>query len=118
MSKEVKMKKDTRSKCGTTMEAKLSNGKLSMLTKLRRNKPRDWLKTSDSMPTDHSTSDQECHSRELWQCTAMPICISKDGRPTTTHKCSGLIQSARPSEIRTGRDMPLQSHQMETPEDT
>jgi len=41
------------------------SGLSSMLTNQRKTKLRDSMKTSVSISTDHSTSEIECHSREL-----------------------------------------------------
>jgi hypothetical protein len=47
------------------------DGRSSMLTKQRPLELRVSTRNSVSISTDHSTSDQECHSRELLSATVL-----------------------------------------------
>jgi hypothetical protein len=44
---------------------RIKDGRLSILIKLLRQEPRDSIRSSVSISTDHSISDQDFHSREL-----------------------------------------------------
>jgi hypothetical protein len=55
----VKMKNTETLLYGRDMEEPTRDGRSSMLTKQKRFKPRELLETSASMPTDHSTLDQD-----------------------------------------------------------
>jgi hypothetical protein len=48
------------------------DGELSMLTKLKRPRPRDSMKNLASTSTDHSILYQSFHSTELLRCTVIP----------------------------------------------
>ena len=64
---------------GRNMEERTSNGRSSTLIASKTNKPRELLKASVSMPTDHSTSDQDFQCKEsanLLEPTTLP---SRDG---------------------------------------
>jgi hypothetical protein len=63
--KEAKTMKELPSLFMITEEPKTRSGMLSILTRQRRRTSRKSEKTSDSQLTSHSTSDQECCSREL-----------------------------------------------------
>jgi hypothetical protein len=63
------MRKEMLLELQTTLEKQTKNGKLSMLTKQANSRLRDLMKSSVSTSTDHSTSDQECHSKELLSAT-------------------------------------------------
>jgi hypothetical protein len=59
-SKTAKMLKPTQLLFIQTLERLTKNGISSILTKLRRMRPRDSMKNSVSSSIDHSTLDQEC----------------------------------------------------------
>jgi hypothetical protein len=79
MLKEVKMLKDNKLSHGTGTERLTRDGELSIQIKLRRCKKRDFMKTSVSILTDHSTSDQDFQCKEFWKCMVTPMSISEDG---------------------------------------
>jgi len=56
---EERMKKEERLSFGTDTMVPIRDGKSSILTKPRRNQPRDLTQTSACIVTDHSTSDQD-----------------------------------------------------------
>jgi hypothetical protein len=60
MYMEVKMKKEERLLYGEDTTELTRNGESSILTRKERDQPRVTTPTSDSISTDHSTSDQEC----------------------------------------------------------
>ena len=55
----AKTKKEEKSLYGKDMAERTKNGKSSTLTKLIRLQPREKTRNSDSMLTDHSTSDPD-----------------------------------------------------------
>jgi hypothetical protein len=59
MLKEEKMLKDKQSVFGVTIEESINNGKLSILIRLMLLQQRALIRTSASILTDHSTSDQD-----------------------------------------------------------
>jgi hypothetical protein len=65
MLKEEKMLKAKQLVFGEITEESINNGKLSILIRLKVNKLRDSAKNGASISTDHSTSDQDFHSKEF-----------------------------------------------------
>jgi len=64
MSTEVKMLKDKKFKYTIDTMEPIKDGRFFTLTKRQRLKPRDSMKNSVSISTDHSTSSQSFHSTE------------------------------------------------------
>jgi len=73
------MKKPEELLYGTTMEELNRNGKSSILMNQNQLQLKDTVKNSDSISTDHSTSDLDFHSEESWRCTETDMSISEDG---------------------------------------
>jgi hypothetical protein len=69
MLEVVKTRKEIQFKYGVTTEARHKNGKLCMLTRLKKKLLRVEMRSMDSTSTDHSTLDQDCHSRESLSVT-------------------------------------------------
>jgi hypothetical protein len=59
MSIQEEMKKEDRSLPGRDIMERIRDGRSSILTKLKQFNPRDFMRTSDSTSTDHSTSDPD-----------------------------------------------------------
>ena len=74
--------KVNQSSSGATTEKLTRDGESSILTKLRRSKIRDFTRIPDSTSTDHSTSDQDFHSRESLRCTETDTSTLEDGSRT------------------------------------
>ena len=64
------MLKLKRLSCTTSTMELTKDGESSMLTN-SRNKPRDWLKNSDFLQIDHSTSDPDFQIEEWLSAIAM-----------------------------------------------
>jgi hypothetical protein len=56
---ELRMKKEPQLVLQRRLRKPNRDGELFILTRLMMNKTRDFPRTSDSISTDHSTSDQE-----------------------------------------------------------
>jgi hypothetical protein len=59
MSIQEEMRKEDKSSFGTNMERLTRDGRSSILTKLRKCKVREFIRTSDSTSIDHSISDPD-----------------------------------------------------------
>jgi hypothetical protein len=57
MSMVEEMKKEEKLSYGVNIRVQIRDGMLSTLIKLNQFKPRDFMRTSDSISIDHSTSD-------------------------------------------------------------
>jgi hypothetical protein len=88
------------------------DGRLSILIKLMQIKLKDSTNSSDGISTDHSTSDQECHSTELLKHMETTMSTSEDISRTRTNKCGSSMELIRLSETTTGRTMPWSSNLM------
>jgi hypothetical protein len=64
------------------------------------------------MPTDHSTSDQDFHFKELLNLSGQTTSLSRDGERVSLPNNGLSTQSTRSSEATTGRTMPLKSNPM------
>jgi hypothetical protein len=73
------MKKETQFKFGVTMDLLLKNGKSYMLTNVQKIEERASTKSLDFISTDHSTSDQDFHSKESLSATELTMSGSRDG---------------------------------------
>jgi hypothetical protein len=89
------------------------DGELSILIKLIRLKLRDSMKNLDSTSTDHSTSDQDSHSRELQSATVPTMSGSRDGELTRKPSNGTLMRFLRPSRTTTGNHIHLIFNPME-----
>jgi hypothetical protein len=112
MSKEEKMLKTKQLVFMVTAEESISNGKLSILIRLRVNKLRDSAKNGDSISIDHSTSDQDCHSKEYLSALVPTMLPSRDGETTKEPSNGTLMVSPRPSRTTTGNLIHLTSKEM------
>jgi hypothetical protein len=90
----------------------IKDGKLSILTKLIRLKPKAKMKNSASTSIDHSTLDQDCHSRESLNAMVQTMSGSRDGEQTPLLNNGTSMRSQRLSRITTGRATHLTSNQM------
>jgi hypothetical protein len=72
MLKIAKMKKDKPLVLKQTNVELINNGKYFILTRLKRQRPRDSMKSLASTSTDHSTLYQSFHSTELLKCMVIP----------------------------------------------
>jgi hypothetical protein len=59
MFTQERTKKEDKLLCGISTTVTTRNGKLSILTKLRKSKLKDFMKTMACTATDHSISDQD-----------------------------------------------------------
>jgi hypothetical protein len=84
-----------------------------MLMKLKRFKIRDFMKTLDSISTDHSTSNQDFQCKESSNATELLMLDSIDmvERPERINNSSSM-ESARLSDPTTGRTTPWRFNQM------
>jgi len=102
MSQEAKMKKPAQFKYLVTTDPKLNCGTLSMLIKLTKIEPRDSIRSSDYTSIDHSTLDQDYHSRESLSATVPTTSGSRDGEETSEPSNGTSMKSQRPSRTTTG----------------
>jgi hypothetical protein len=70
--------------------------------KLIKFKQRDSIKTLASTSTDHSTSDQECHSRELLNVLELTMSTLRDGETMLRDNNGTSMVSPRPLRITNG----------------
>jgi hypothetical protein len=70
--------------------------------KQKLNQPKDFPKTGDSISTDHSTSDQDFHSKESLSVTVQTMFGSRDGEEMSELNNGTLMRSPRPSRTTTG----------------
>lgn len=101
--KTQKMKKVMLLVFTATQRKLISNGKFYILTKPKRQKPRDSMRNSDSTSTDLSILSLSYHSTESLRCLEEQTWSSKDGERTKDNSNSGLMRSQRPSGTTTGR---------------
>jgi hypothetical protein len=104
--KEAKMKKELQSLSRGITTKPTRNGRLSTLTKQRRNQLQESMRTSDGTLTDHSTSDPECSSIELLKPTVTTGSILEDGSRTEMPSFGNSMLLTRHSIPVTGRTMP------------
>jgi len=102
MSQEEKTRNTDQLSYTKDTERLTSNGRLSTLMLLRRNSPRDWMLTSDSISTDHSTPDQECQCKESSNVLELTMLHSRDGERMLWDNNGTSIVSLRPSRISNG----------------
>jgi hypothetical protein len=79
----VKMKKAKQLLSTTRMETRITmptkDGRLSILIRLEPSELRDSTRNSASISIDHSTSDQDFHSKELLSATVLTMSGLRDG---------------------------------------
>jgi hypothetical protein len=68
---EIKMRKAEMLTCIRDITVPTRDGRLSTLTNRTRSVPRVLIQTSVSTRTDHSTSDLDFHSKELYSATVL-----------------------------------------------
>jgi hypothetical protein len=107
MLKEAKMLKVEMLSFGTDTMELTRDGKSSMLTKHQRFQQKVLMSNSDSTSTDHSTSNQECHSIELLRHMETTTSITEDGSRTRHNKCGHSTVLIRQSTTETGRTIAL-----------
>jgi len=79
MYSKERTKKCKRSKFMVDIMVLTRDGRFYMLTKEQRMQQRDSTKSMASTSTDHSISDQDCHSKELLSATVPTTSGSRDG---------------------------------------
>jgi hypothetical protein len=101
--------------CGRDTVRLTRNGRSSILTKLSKLKLRDLTKSSVSISTDHSTSDQDSQCTESLNALELATLFSRDidHKVTSIHNDSSSIALPRPSDHNTGRTMLWKSNLME-----
>jgi hypothetical protein len=109
---EEKMLKLKRLLFGRDTVAETRNGRCNMLTKQRMLKRRDLLVTSVSMPTDHSTSDQDSQCKESWSASEPIISLLEDGERIHWHNNGTSTQFQRLSDLSNGPTEPSKSRAM------
>jgi len=97
------MRKEHQLEYGATTTESINNGKLFISTKLKKKLRREKAKSSVSISTDHSTSDQDCHSEELSNALVPTMLSKRDGETTSGNNNGSSIMSPRPSRTTTGR---------------
>jgi hypothetical protein len=112
MSSKERILKDKSVLCIKSIMDLIRDGKLSTLTKLPRRDPRDLTVNTDSTSIDHSTLDQDCHSRESLNAMVQTMSGSRDGEQTPLLNNGTSMRSQRLSRITTGRATHLTSNQM------
>jgi hypothetical protein len=111
---EAKMKKDKLLESGVTMDLLLKSGKFCMLIKLIKIELRASTRSSDFISTDHSTSDQDFHSKELLNAMVPTMSGSRDGEIMLEINNGTSMKFQRPSRTTTGNHTHLTSNQMVT----
>jgi len=71
------------------------------------------MKNLDSISIDHSTSDQDYHSKESLNVLVQTMSHSRDGEPTPDNNNGSSMRSQRPSRTTTGSLTHLISNQTE-----
>jgi len=71
------------------------------------------MKNLDSISIDHSTSDQDYHSKESLNVLVQTMSHSRDGEPTPDNNNGSSMRSQRPSRTTTGSLTHLTSNPME-----
>jgi hypothetical protein len=82
-----------------------------MLIKLAKIEPRASTKSSDYTSTDHSTSDQDFHSKEFSSATVPTTSGSRDGEEMSEPSNGTSMRFPRPSRTTTGSHTHLISNQ-------
>jgi len=96
------MLRDKLSEYSKTATVSTKDGESFILTKLKKLKPRDSTKSLASTSTDHSISDQDCHSKELLSATVPTTSGSRDGERMWDNNNGTSTRSPRPSRTTTG----------------
>jgi len=94
------------------LETETRNGKSNILTQSVRRTTRDLTKTSVSIQTDHSTSDQDSQCKELWNASGPTTWYSRDGERMLQPSNSSSTQFQRPLDPNNGRTMAWKSKAM------
>ena len=110
----IKVKTQSINKLSSTRDTveRTRNGQFNIWTQSRRFRLRDSLVTSVSMPTDHSTSDQDSQCKEWWSLSEPTILFWRDGERMSLLSNSSLIQLLRPLDLNNGRTTPWKSKVM------
>jgi len=108
----VKMKKVDKSLSGTNIMVQTRDGRSSILTKLKKYRTKDSMRTSVSISTDHSTSDQDFLLRELLNVLEQTTSPSRDIPKAELLSNSTSMQFPKPSDHSIGRTMPWKSKEM------
>jgi hypothetical protein len=107
MYSKVKMLKDRRSKFITDITELTKDGRSSILTRRQREKPRDLMKSSDSISIGHSILDPDFQCKELPSATEPVMSGLEDGERTPRVSNGSSMRSPRLSEINNGSHAPL-----------
>jgi hypothetical protein len=107
MYSKVKMLKDRRSKFITDITELTKDGRSSILTRRQREKPRDLMKSSDSISIGHSILDPDFQCKELPSATEQAMSGLEDGERTPRVSNGSSMRNPRLSEINNGSHAPL-----------
>jgi hypothetical protein len=110
------MQKVRKLEFGEIIKVNIKDGELSILTKQRDLKPRELTMTSDSTSTDHSTSDQECFSRESLNSLELTTLSLRDTQREELNNSSTSMDRLTPSSLTDIKTDLLTSKTMETTE--
>jgi hypothetical protein len=105
MFQEVKIKKANQLLYMHKLKDLNKNGRFFTLIKLLRQRPRDSMRSSDSISTDHSTLSQSFHSTELQKALEPTTLLSRDGERMFLLNSGTSMRSQRPLEATSGRTM-------------
>jgi hypothetical protein len=84
----------------------MNQNKNARTVKIRtvRMKKKDSKRNMASIQTDHSTSDQECHSRELLNAEVPVMLVFSDGETTPQHSNGTSMVFLRLLDLNNGKE--------------
>jgi hypothetical protein len=113
MSNKEKMLNINKFSYGRDTEKPTRDGPFNILIKQSQLRPRDLMKNSVSISTDHSTSDQDFQCTESLNAMVPTTSGSEDTERTPQLNNSTSMKFLRQSSHNNGRTDPLQSNQEE-----